>query len=79
MTKRIPTADALFNLIEDPKETRNVIEENPELAEKARTLIAQKRKQWQELIQRFNPEERSNPIELSDEEIEQLKSVGYLQ
>jgi len=65
----------LFNLLKDPGEMHNVVDEYPELT----SSLLQKIKLWhQEQIEQRAGLHRPQATELSEETIRQLKALGYL-
>lgn len=72
--------DALFNLARDPGETQNVLDENPEVAAALRNALTAHRQQCEAVHERLAiPDAAVKADELSDETMEQLKDLGYVQ
>jgi arylsulfatase A-like enzyme len=64
--------EKLYNLKEDPKETKNVVNEEPEIAENLKLKLSRwMSKAWEKLSE---PEK----AEISEEMKEKLKALGYL-
>jgi arylsulfatase A-like enzyme len=62
--------EELFHLSEDPLETKDLFDTNPDIAADLRELIAK----WDESTTR----NMENDAELSDDDVEALKSLGYV-
>lgn len=73
----IPTAhgltEELYDLEADPGETRNIIDERPELADRLRRLLREKLKEDRDLASG-----RVDEGPQDEETLEQLRSLGYL-
>ena len=68
--------EQLYDLQEDPMETRNVIAEHPRLTDKMRSIADQ----WVQLVRQRAGMFHSPPVQdstLEPELLEQLKSLGY--
>jgi arylsulfatase A-like enzyme len=63
--------EELFHVAEDPDETRNLIEEQPEVSARMRALL-------DELVEAM-PVGIAETVELTEEEIERLRSLGYVE
>lgn len=69
----------LFNLAEDPGETRNMQVENPDIVAAMRNALAAHLAQCGSLRERLKiPEHEGEPAELSDETMQQLRDLGYV-
>jgi arylsulfatase A-like enzyme len=62
----------LFNLKSDGAEAHNLLDEQPDVAEKLQALLDA----WD---QATVPSGDAQPVELSDEDIELLRDIGYIQ
>ncbi len=67
----------LYNLRDDPGETRNLKDAEPEEFFRLQTLFEQYREEWKEGLEE-SPLKGRESTDLSPEEIERLKSLGYL-
>jgi hypothetical protein len=65
----------LFNLDEDPGESRTVNEDNPEILQKLAAILAK----WSDDVERKSRGVKVSAPEFSPEEIERLRSLGYVQ
>jgi arylsulfatase A-like enzyme len=61
----------LYNLKDDPEEKHNLVEERPEL----RTPLEESLTQW---VSEMTKQDIAPTLQLKDEELESLKSLGYL-
>jgi arylsulfatase A-like enzyme len=66
----------LYDVWEDPLATRNVNDQHPELAEKYTQFLLEQIEAHQALAQHFTP---GGEVELTPEQIETLRSLGYIQ
>jgi arylsulfatase A-like enzyme len=69
----------LFDLVEDPKETRDVAADHPDLVENLERVSRELIERDHEARRRLDGTERTDTrVELTSEEIQHLKSLGYL-
>jgi arylsulfatase A-like enzyme len=82
-TKLIPrsatTTYELFDLAEDPEETKNLAAENPEEVERLVRAMERMDEVNQEIGDRINAELDVQPTELTEEQKERLRALGYIQ
>lgn len=70
--RRIPPSEELYDLVEDPGETQDLLDNHPELAKRYRQLAEPYWRNW--LADR-----KPRALEMSKEDLEVLRSLGYLQ
>jgi arylsulfatase A-like enzyme len=70
-----PAPLLIFDLWEDPQAFKSLHEERPDLVEKYSKMLDQVWKQHQELAKKFS---RAGEVPLTPDQIETLRSLGYL-
>jgi len=75
LTKYIIDEEQLYDLENDPQERNNLIKKEPEVAKKLKDRLIK----WEEDNKKIASRMEKHKIELTDEEKEQLKALGYVQ
>jgi arylsulfatase A-like enzyme len=65
----------LYNHKDDPLNTKNVIDQHSDIAESLKAKLAE----WHEMVERDKLPEGESLKDLPDEELQRLKSLGYVQ
>ncbi len=64
----------LYDLVADPQESRNLIDSEPEIAERLAGYLAQ----WRERTPIYTPSEDRDRSELSEDDLDALRALGYV-
>lgn len=74
---RIPAGPQLYDLAADPGEQRNLVAERPEIAERMQRLVAERSQRSDALRAQLFGDATLAPPDLSPEEKQQLREMGY--
>jgi arylsulfatase A-like enzyme len=69
----------LFNLEDDPGETANLADLNPQMMDKLETLLREQDRQATALHRRIGSQDGDREVVLSEREVERLRAFGYIQ